>query len=518
MPSPINKKAQANHQRIVELKQGAMRSFILLGKELKTNKEERYFQALGYLTFEAYIESPMVGMGRRSVYSLIAIYETFVEELDYSLDELSKVDYSKLDRILPVINVQSIAHREWFEKAKTLSQRELERDVKEARKSQNKRLAKPRASEFPDNGLEGWLNTVQCGDCLELLEQLPDDSIDCCVTSPPYWALRDFGVEGQLGTEERFHDYLEKLSLIFDEVRRVLKPDGTCWVVMGDTYSGNKQGKTDEKVTRHLKEVSQGIDKKRSEFPDKCLLQIPSRFAIEMCNRGWILRNEIIWFKPNCMPSSVKDRFTVDFEKLFFFTKSERYWFETQYEPQGAGDDHIANHTAWESDPSMVRGKNALMRYNPLGRNKRSVWKIPTQPFPDAHFAVFPEKLVETPIEAGCPEMICKKCGKAREKRYESNWKETTQEFIGKTKHSENQENPERRRDTNLYGRLGDSVKQFIGYTNCGCKADFIGGIVLDPFCGSGTTLIVAKKLGRKYIGFDINPEYAEMARKRLCH
>ena len=111
MPSPINKKAQANHQRIVELKQGAMRSFILLGKELKTNKEEGYFQPLGYLTFEAYIESPVVGLSRSSVYSLIGIYQTFIEELDYSLDELSKVDYSKLDRILPVINVQPVGHR-----------------------------------------------------------------------------------------------------------------------------------------------------------------------------------------------------------------------------------------------------------------------------------------------------------------------------------------------------------------------------------------------------------------------
>lgn len=483
-----------------------MRSFILLGKELKTNKEEGYFQPLGYLTFEAYIESPMVGMGRRSVYSLIAIYETFVEELGYSLDELSEVDYSKLDRILPVINVQPVAHREWFEKAKTLPRRVLEQEVRETWEQENKRIPTPSAPALPDNGLADWLNTVQCGDCLELLQQLPDDSIDCCVTSPPYWALRDFGVEGQLGMEESFHDYLRKLSLIFDEVRRVLKPEGTCWVNMGDTYSkGQNTGTT--------------------RLPNKCLLQIPARFSIGMCNRSWILRNEIIWLKPNCIPLSVKDRFTVDFEKLFFFTKSERYWFETQREepkaiPRASWDNYGGESWHGHKD-DMTKGnvKAGERVTHPEGRNKRSVWKIPTQPFPEAHFAVFPEKLIETPIKAGCPEFICTKCGVAREKVYETTYTKKTsniseERLKGVAKRAGGESNDE----TMGYKTRCEAIRRESGYTHCNCNAGLEGGIVLDPFCGSGTTLIVAKKLGRKYIGFDINPEYAEMARKRLCH
>lgn len=329
----IDIQAQENHQRIVALKTEATRSFILLGKELLTNKEKRYFEPLGYPTFEAYIESPAIGLSRSSVYSLIAIYQTFVEELGYSIDELSLVDYSKLDRILPILHVQPVEHQEWFLKAKTLPRRELEQEVQMAQETQRQSRPKPVSPVLSQRSLDPWRNTVQCGDSLELLRQLPDESIDCCITSPPYWALRDYGVDGQLGTEESVEEYLEKLCSIFDNVSRVLKTKGTCWVNLGDTYSGTKHGKTDEKMARYLKEASQGIHKKRGEWPEKCLLQIPSRFAIEMCHRGWILRSEIIWHKPNVMPSSVKDRFTVDFEKLFFFTKSEQYWFETQYEP-----------------------------------------------------------------------------------------------------------------------------------------------------------------------------------------
>ena len=152
------------------------------------------------------------------------------------------------------------------------------------------------------------VNTIQCGGALELLSQVPSESIDCCVTSPPYWNLRDYGAEGQLGLEASFLDYIHKLCSIFEEIKRVLKPEGTCWVNLGDTYS-------------------------KTEGCSKSLLQLPSRFSLEMCNQGWILRNEIIWWKPNAMPSSAKDRFTVDFEKLYFFTKTPDYHFAAQYEP-----------------------------------------------------------------------------------------------------------------------------------------------------------------------------------------
>jgi site-specific DNA-methyltransferase (adenine-specific) len=233
------------------------------------------------------------------------------------------------------------------------------------------------------------LGKLYCGTVLNVLKQLPDEYIDCVITSPPYWALRDYGVKGQLGLEPTFQEYIIKLCNIFDEVKRILKKTGTCWVNLGDTYggighsdwSGNKSWNTQKlKTNKDFK-----LDKK---YPSKCLCQIPSRFSIEMCNRGWILRNKIIWEKSNCMPCGANDRFTVDYEPVFFFVKNKKYWFEQQYEPQ------------------ILMGQYSInsVKYGKEGRNKRCIWKIPTQPFSDAHFATFPEKLVKTPLLAGCPE------------------------------------------------------------------------------------------------------------------
>jgi len=208
------------------------------------------------------------------------------------------------------------------------------------------------------------------GDCLEKMKELPDESVDMVMTSPPYWALRDYGVDGQLGLEPTFQEYINKLCDIFDEVKRVLKKEGTCWVNMGDTYSGGVNNNDKKKVdgAKTIKPI------KAMGVQDKCLLQIPSRFAIEMCNRGWILRNEIIWHKPNCMPSSVRDRFTVDFEKIFFFTKSKKYYFETQYEPLQAPE--TTKRTAVGGDGSGELGSSVRFGNSEQGRNKRCVFQI----------------------------------------------------------------------------------------------------------------------------------------------
>lgn len=383
-------------------------------------------------------------------------------------------------------------------------------------------MSKPSAPKLPENGFWDWLNTVQCGDCLELLRQLPDESIDCCVTSPPYWNLRDFGVEGQLGTEETFHDYIENLCMIFNEVRRVLKPDGTCWVNMGDTYSGSNCGSHDHREQDGLglqpQQRYKGQNAGATELPNKCLLQIPARFAIEMCNHGWILRNEIIWYKPNAMPVSVRDRFTVDFEKLFFFTKSSTYYFARQFEPLKSGADHDRPIGFVKGGGQSSKGAHGgVIRSNPLGRNKRCVWRIPTQPFPEAHFAVFPEALCEAPIKAGCPEFVCTRCGEGRKEIIEAeggtigkSWHDHTDDSSVGMHQSIGGLDSQKNQDLQPYSR------RFVGYTDCGCNAGFEGGIVLDPFCGGGTTLVVASRLKRKYLGFEINPDYVEMTRKRL--
>jgi DNA modification methylase len=290
------------------------------------------------------------------------------------------------------------------------------------------------------------LNKIYNGNALDVLKTFPNECVDMVITSPPYWALRDYGAEGQLGLESTFQEYINKLCDIFDEVKRVLKKSGSCWVTLGDAYSGSGKGVG-------------GI--KERTLPSKSLLQIPSRFAIEMCNRGWILRNEIIWHKPNAMPSSVNDRFTVDYEKLFFFVKSKKYYFEQQKEPMITTDTNPPRGSkgVLGQENSGLRKQDQIgradytgfnKRYLPpkdLMRNKRSVWSINTKPFKEAHFATYPEELIITPIKACCPE----------------------------------------------------------------------NGIVLDPFMGSGTTAVVARGLGLKYVGIELNPDYIKIADKRLA-
>jgi len=295
-------------------------------------------------------------------------------------------------------------------------------------------------------------NIILQGDALEQLKTLPDESIDCVMTSPPYWALRDYGVEGQLGLESTFEEYINKLCDIFDEVKRVLKKTGTCWVNLGDVYGGSnsfgwKQTVAKKNQSNPSGEGNEYLLKKygiENKSMSKSLLMIPFRFAIEMVNRGWILRNNIIWHKRNCMPSSVSDRFTVDFEYLFFFTKNKQYYFQTQYEPNHYDGRKVM--VAKRKKTEIYR--NEIPRWANLekGRNKRTVWSINPKPFKEAHFAVYPEELCETPIKAGCPKE----------------------------------------------------------------------GIVLDPFFGSGTTGLVALKQNKKFIGIELNKEYIEIANKRL--
>lgn len=226
------------------------------------------------------------------------------------------------------------------------------------------------------------LNKILLGDALTILKTLPNESLDCVITSPPYWSLRDYNNPGQLGIERDFNSYISNLCDIFDEVKRVLKKEGTCFVNMGDTYGNN------------------GLLK-------KSLCQIPSRFAIEMVNRGWILRNEIIWHKPNCMPSSAKDRFTNDFEKVFFFVKNSHYFFDQQLEQAIWKNDGRAGLGRIHYRHKKREGKKGTGQENFVHivekRNKRAVWNISVAHFKDAHFAVFPEALIVPMIQAGCP-------------------------------------------------------------------------------------------------------------------
>ena len=338
------------------------------------------------------------------------------------------------------------------------------------------------------------------GDCIEGLRTLPDGSVHCCVTSPPYWGLRDYGHDGQIGLESTPEAYVARMVEVFREVRRVLREDGTCWVNLGDSYAANAATKKNPAKLSGGFESCRGSDTptlntdqqgriayRGGGIKAKDLIGIPWRVAFALQADGWWLRQDIIWAKPNPMPESVRDRCTKAHEYVFLLTKSERYYFDNDgiSEPIAASSvERLSQPTlAIQAGSSRVPGKtNGTMKavvrssgnkarkpasargvpvdtgsgtagavagsvpWEGSTRNKRSVWTVTTRPFKGAHFAVMPSALVEPCILAGCPE----------------------------------------------------------------------GGTVLDPFAGSGTTLAVAAELGRNGVGCELNPEYIELANQRI--
>jgi len=556
------------------------------------------------------------------------------------------------------------------------------------------------------------INTIIEGHALDILKKLPSELVNCCVTSPPYWSLRDYGIEpviwdgdgefyseslkryipknckhefneydakllhenrqnldggtlgnpqyrknlhgfgnakagfcakcgawkGSLGLEPTFELYIKHLCDIFDEVKRVLRKDGTCWVNIGDSYGGSGNASGHKEYTRNLgyKTLEMGAtrgNQKTTRQYAKSLLDIPYRFSIEMINRGWIKRNTIIWWKPNCMPASADDRFTVDFEYLFFFVKNNKtlfwtnektlecvdknslgikgiegkdwewrkcptcqgkgeiignalkdrnspinigigvidentkafrvcprckgsgkvrysfwtghdYWFEQQFEKYAPdtlprmdrginvnkwtfGADGQTPHNLSQPRLNKKRGYKTKqsdkgtqhpqyhgkdINYGKQGRNKRCVWKIPTKSFKEAHFATFPETLIEPIIKAGCPEFVCKKCGKARIKILEPT--EEYKEYLGKGNLEEHHAGQETKTKFKV---KANAEYKFRGHSDCGCGAGWESGINLDPFMGTGTTALVALKQRKRFIGIEIKQEYIDMSYKRIA-
>ncbi len=578
-----------------------------------------------------------------------------------------------------------------------------------------------------------FVNKIICGDCLEVMKEMPDECIDMIICSPPYWGLRDYGIEqifrgdkdcehewgnqlshpkqekrtikqlrsssglswnrgenasifkwqeyspknqgnfclkcqawkGQLGLEPTPEMYIEHLTEIFNEAKRLLKKEGTLWLNMGDTYGGSGGAGGDYNIGGLREE--QPKYKQPLKIMPKCLLMIPERLSWSLIQNGWILRNKIIWYKPNSMPSSVKDRFSNRWEGLFLLVKSSNpvYWtnrktrqlvdkkplgikglegidwewkklngklkkvslwqshdyyfdLDAVREPHkydgrkdtlykgGPKDMQIGKHERWpdpagknpgdvikverkwnevpgqitqsiaqdhggwyRKDGSPIvdfdKGKNpgdiihtpaetrtlgAILGVkgaikvpggkgwvghpkgggaacqkdprwcSPEGKNPGDFLEINTQPFPEAHFAVFPEKLCEKPIKAGCPEQVCKRCGKARERIIDRE-KAPPEVFTKKNTP------PEAYTGSYVNGKMrgqGQKLQNWreqhppktIGLTSCDCNAGFEGGIVLDPFAGAGTVGVVAKKLGRRFILIDIKKEYCDMAKKRI--
>lgn len=250
--------------------------------------------------------------------------------------------------------------------------------------------------------------TVHVGDCIESLRAMPDQSVHCCVTSPPYFGLRDYGMDGQIGLEDTPQAFVARLVKVFREVRRVLRDDGTLWLNLGDSYSSDSKwgGNTGGKAAKAIHGAGGGGRNKTSVgLPDKNLIGIPWRVAFALQEDGWYLRQEIIWHKPNPMPESVRDRCTKAHEQIFLLSKSARYHFDADAIKEPVAESSVSR-LAQQAGSTRVPGKtNGNMKAigNGETRNRRSVWTVTTKPFKGAHFATFPPDLIEPCVLAGCP-------------------------------------------------------------------------------------------------------------------
>ena len=311
------------------------------------------------------------------------------------------------------------------------------------------------------------------GDVFDNIKKLGDNSIDCVVTSPPYWGLRDYGVPGQLGLEPTYQEHIKNIVKLFRAMKPKLKDSATIWLNYGDSYAATVNGtkvkdQVKNKVQFASKYLIKGDDRTFRDKPfstiqgsikPKDLVMIPNRIAIALQDDGWWIRSEIIWHKPNPMPESTKDRPTNCHEKIWLITKSKKYYYDAEAVREPCQDETIRrmtlgnkgkvgnnkNSTGWKQLNNYWGSEQSVKDAN-KGRNRRNVWTITTKPFKDAHFATFPKDLIEPCIKAGCPK----------------------------------------------------------------------GGIVLDPFGGAGTTGIVAQSLNRTAILIELNPEYIEIAKKRI--
>jgi len=303
-------------------------------------------------------------------------------------------------------------------------------------------------------------NTILTGDATAVLRGLPSASVDCVITSPPYYQLRDYGVAGQLGLEPTVDDWVAGLRRVLAEVGRVLKPGGALWLNVADSFS------------RHL----------RYGAPPKGLLLAPERLLLALARDGWIARNKVVWAKPNPMPSSVGDRLSLTYEVVYFLVRQPRYWFDLDSirEPHRSRSAKRARPPldlapSWAGPlagrhDGLRRPRLAGVPGHVLGKNPGDVWTIPTAGYRGAHFAVFPTALVRRPLLASCPEAVCTVCNQP--------WRH--------------------RRPA------------------CACAAPAAPGVVLDPFFGTGTVGVVAREHGRDWLGIELNPAFVRLAEQRL--
>ena len=414
------------------------------------------------------------------------------------------------------------------------------------------------------------------GDSTEVMRGMEPESVHCCITSPPYWGLRNYGMDGAYGLEPTLDEYICQMVEVFREVRRVLRKDGTLWLNLGDAYAGGGRGGGNKQDTNRGSVITPLPDV--HGLKPKDLIGLPWRVAFALQADGWWLRSEIVWAKLNPMPESVTDRPTRAHEYVFLLTKSAKYFYDADAirEPMAASSiERISQESFWEQTGGEKDHRNGvnpnrsargalenLARRTPagwnvnhdesnqkgrypqkadkqrghsrrhdgfndrwdsmskeeqqaMGANKRTVWSIATQPYKGAHFATYPEKLVEPCILAGTSEKgVCGKCGVPWERVVEPT------EAYKKTLDEAKDEKWYTSLTNNTHGNKGLSTTvnyQTTGWQpTCDHDSEPVPPTVLDPFCGSGTTGVVALRHGRSFIGIELNPEYIELTRRRI--
>lgn len=423
-----------------------------------------------------------------------------------------------------------------------------------------------------------WVNDIRQGDAAETLAEIPEDSVHMVMCSPPYYGLRDYGVKGQIGLEERLDEYIESLLGVAEELRRVLRDDGSWWLNLGDSFAGSRaaQGFAGE-CKEYTDETPDKSPHRNSTLRRKSKMLVPHRVAIALQDAGWIVRADCPWVKPNPMPQPVKDRLHEHKEFVFHLTPEPDYWFDLDairephkepslerrerydYNTSGTEADAYPGHHHADDEWLGTEPEDAL---HPNGKNPGDVFEIPVKAFPEAHFAVYPPELCEKPIKSSCPPKVCADCGTPYDREVEDVpvWErdrseiereqlrcalerfedsDLTEEHLkaarakGFSDAAHGKQQSGAGRNTDRVEELAEEAKEVLGgyfreitmtaretgewSQSCDCDTDKTEpGVVLDPFAGAGTTCLVAKQLGRRFIGIDLNPDYVAMAQKRV--
>jgi DNA modification methylase len=382
---------------------------------------------------------------------------------------------------------------------------------------------------------------VIVADVIDGLRTLDAGSVHCCVTSPPYWGLRDYGVDGQIGLEKTPEEFVARMVEVFAEVRRVLREDGTLWLNLGDSYAATSKNRTHEQAVaactlagspngnasllRQQNKIVAGMKPK-----DLCM--IPWRVALALQADGWWLRSVICWAKKSPMPESVTDRPTSSWEPIFLLAKSERYFYDAEAVKEAAvqtgtqvrkaangstlgggayGRSHLGDAIPEHERRATVDGPDSVVETSGT-RNQRNVWHLGPEPYREAHFATFPTEIPRRAIKAGTSEKgCCAACG--------APWvRVVSVEYVKSPVHGEGSTTGKPDCPHGMTGmpRLNKKTGTTGWEPGCTCGAGVVPCVVLDPFLGSGTTVAVARELGRHGVGCELNPEYAALARERI--